>query len=43
MFCMPKKNKNYSSYASKYNSNHQKQNILIIALNGEGSHYLAVK
>ena len=30
-------------YISKYNSNHQKQVILIIILNGERWHYLAVK
>ena len=33
----------YPAYASKHNSNREKQLILLIILNGEGCHCLAVK
>ena len=35
MFCMLKKKKNISAYVSKYNSNHEKQAILLMISNGE--------
>ena len=38
-----KKEKIYRAYVSKHNSNHEKQVILLMILNGEGWHYLAVK
>ena len=42
MFCMLRK-KRYPDYVSKYNSNCQKQIILLMIPNGERCHYLAVK
>ena len=33
----------YPAYVSKHNSNCEKQVILLMILNGEGRHYLAVK
>ena len=41
MFCMLK-NKKYPAHVSKYNSNREKQVILLMILEG-GWHYLAVK
>ena len=38
-----KKEKAHPAYVSKHNSNCEKQAILLIIPNGEGSHYLAVK
>ena len=38
-----KKEKIYPAYVSKDNSNHEKQVILLLILNGEKWHYLAVK
>ena len=38
-----KKEKIYCAYVSKLNSNHEKQVISLMILNGEGWHYLAVK
>ena len=43
MFCMLKKEKTYPVYVSKYNSNHEKQLILLMIPNWEGWHYLSVK
>ena len=37
MFCMLKKKKIYSAYASKYNLYHEKKVIILTILNGEGS------
>ena len=42
MFCMLKKKKVYP-YVPTYNSNLQKQVILLMIPNGEGWHYLVVK
>ena len=42
-FSLPKKEKAHPAYVSKHNSNCEKQAILLIIPNGEGSHYLAVK
>ena len=38
-----KKEKIYPTYVSKHNSNHEKQVTLLMILNGEGWHYLALK
>ena len=38
-----KKEKIYPAYVSKYNSNREKQVILLMILNEEGRHYLAVE
>ena len=38
-----KKEKTHAAYASKNNSNHEKQVILFMFSNGENSDYLAVK
>ena len=38
-----KKEKIYLAYVSKHNSNREKQVILLMILNGEKWHYLAVK
>ena len=35
MFCMLKKKKIHPAYVSKYNSNHEKQAILLMISNGE--------
>ena len=43
MFCRLNKNKIYSAYFLKLNSNRKKQVILLMIPNGEGRHYLAVK
>ena len=43
MFGMLKKKKIYPAYASKHNSNHEKQVIILMIPNAEGWHYLAVK
>ena len=44
MFCMLKKEKMYPAYASKHNSNREKQIIFLMIPNGEGMvYYLAVK
>ena len=43
MFFMLKKKKIYAACVSKHNSNSEKQVILLMILNGEGCHYLAVK
>ena len=43
MFCILKKEKIYPAYISKHNSNHEKQVILLMILNIEKYHYLAVK
>ena len=44
MLCMLKKKKIYSGYVSKYNSNREKQVVLLMISNGEKQwHYLAVK
>ena len=44
MFCMLKKKKIYPGYVSKYNSNREKQVVLLMISNGEKQwHYLAVK
>ena len=40
---MLKKKKIYPAYVSKYNSNREKQVILLMSSNGEKWHYLAVK
>ena len=37
------KQKIYSTYVSKHNSNREKEIILLVIPTGEGSHYLAVK
>ena len=37
------KKKKYPAFVSKHNSNHEKQVFLLMILNGEGWHYLAVK
>ena len=36
MFCMLKKEKMYPAYASKHNSNREKQIIFLMIPNGEG-------
>ena len=38
-----KKERKYPAYVSKNNSNREKQVLLLMILNGEGRHYLAVK
>ena len=43
MFCMLEEKKIYPAQVSKHNSNIEKQVILLMILNGERWHYLAVK
>ena len=38
-----KKEEIYPNYVSQHNSNREKEVILLMITNGEGSHYLAVK
>ena len=42
-FILKKKEKTYPAYASKDNSNHRKQVILLMIRNAEGRHCLLVK
>ena len=43
MFFMLKKKRIYLVYVLKHNSNREKQVNLLMILNGEGWHYIAVK
>ena len=43
MFCMLKKKKIYPTYVLKYNSNREKQVILLMISDGEKWHYLALQ
>ena len=43
MFCMLKKPQMHPTYVLKYNSNRDKQVIILIILNREGWHYLETR
>ena len=43
MVCILKEKKIYPAYVSKHNSNHERHVILLMILDGERWHYIAVK